>query len=132
MQLGLTLTTLPYDSGADFKSTGNALQSSGHTETRSCTRHPQQLAPRHTLGIECQIADGQGEQLNRLLAGYFDRVKQALEMQLPDGPSDRLRASMAVRSIATMTTMWIFNSNVWSAFNIWHSVRLMQAGNLLW
>ena len=39
------------------------------------------------MGIECQIADGQGEQLNRLLAGYFDRVKQALEMQLPDGPS---------------------------------------------
>ena len=28
-----------------------------------------------------------GEQLNRLLAGYFDRVKQTLEMQLPDGPS---------------------------------------------
>ena len=29
MQLGLTLTTLPYDSGVDFKSTGNALQISG-------------------------------------------------------------------------------------------------------
>ena len=28
-----------------------------------------------------------GEQLNRLLAGYFDRGKQMLEMQLPDGPS---------------------------------------------
>ena len=28
-----------------------------------------------------------GEQLNRLLAGYFDREKQTLEMQLPDGPS---------------------------------------------
>ena len=28
-----------------------------------------------------------GEQLNRLLAGYFDRGKQTLEMQLPDGPS---------------------------------------------
>ena len=27
--LGLTLTTLPYDSGVDFKSTGNALQISG-------------------------------------------------------------------------------------------------------
>ena len=28
-----------------------------------------------------------GEQLNRLLAGYFERGKQTLEMQLPDGPS---------------------------------------------
>ena len=28
-----------------------------------------------------------GEQLNRLLAGYFDRGKHTLEMQLPDGPS---------------------------------------------
>ena len=28
-----------------------------------------------------------GEQLNRLLAGYFDRGKQTLEMQLQDGPS---------------------------------------------
>ena len=28
-----------------------------------------------------------GEELNRLLAGYFDRGKQTLEMQLPDGPS---------------------------------------------
>ena len=28
-----------------------------------------------------------GEQLNRLLAGYFDRGMQTLEMQLPDGPS---------------------------------------------
>ena len=79
-----------------------------------------------------------GEQLNRLLAGYFDREKQTLEMQLPDGPLQTdmrgllQRVNMAVRSIATMTTMWIFNSNVWSAFNIWHSVRLMQAGNLLW
>ena len=28
-----------------------------------------------------------GEQLTRLLAGHFDRGKQTLEMQLPDGPS---------------------------------------------
>ena len=28
-----------------------------------------------------------GEQLNRLVAGYFDRGKQTLEMQLPDGSS---------------------------------------------
>ena len=28
-----------------------------------------------------------GDQLNRLLAGHFDRGKQTLEMQLPDGPS---------------------------------------------
>ena len=25
--------------------------------------------------------------MNRLLAGYFDREKQTLEMQFPDGPS---------------------------------------------
>ena len=28
-----------------------------------------------------------GEQLNILLVGFFDRGKQSLEMQLPDGPS---------------------------------------------
>ena len=79
-----------------------------------------------------------GEQLNRLLAGYFDRGKQTLEMQLPDGPSSDRHAWAAAAGehgrevYVTMTTMWIVNSNVWSAFNIWHSVRLMQAGNLLW
>ena len=35
------------------------------------------------------------EQLNRLLAGYFDRGKQTLEMQLPDGPSSDGHASAA-------------------------------------
>ena len=33
-----------------------------------------------------------GEQRNRLLAGYFDREKQTLEMQLPDGPSSNRHA----------------------------------------
>ena len=33
-----------------------------------------------------------GEQLNRLLAGYFDRRKQTLEMQLPDDPSSERHA----------------------------------------
>ena len=33
-----------------------------------------------------------GEQLNRLLAGYFDRGKQTLEMQLSDGPSSDIHA----------------------------------------
>ena len=33
-----------------------------------------------------------GEQLNKLLAGYFDRVKQTLEMQLPDGLSSERHA----------------------------------------
>ena len=33
-----------------------------------------------------------GEQLNRLLAGYFDRGKQTLDMQLPDGPSSKRHA----------------------------------------
>ena len=28
-----------------------------------------------------------GEQLDRLLAGYFERGKQTLELQVPDGPS---------------------------------------------
>ena len=32
-----------------------------------------------------------GEQLSGLLAGYFDRGKQTLEMQLPDGPSSDTR-----------------------------------------
>ena len=36
-----------------------------------------------------------GEQLNRLLAGYFDRWKQTLEMQLPDGPSSDRHAWVA-------------------------------------
>ena len=75
-----------------------------------------------------------GEQLNRLLAGFFDRGKQTLEMQLPDGPSsDRHAWAAAVgehgRSIGTTTTMRIFNSNVWSVFSIWHSVRLRQVGS---
>ena len=75
-----------------------------------------------------------GEQLNILLATYFDRGKQTLEIQLPDGPSSDtrgllLRVNMAARSIVTTTTMWIFNCNVWFAFSIWHSVRLRQVGN---
>ena len=36
-----------------------------------------------------------GDQLNRLLAGYFDRGKQTLEMQLPDGPSSDRHAWVA-------------------------------------
>ena len=36
------------------------------------------------------------EQLNRLLAGYFDRGKQTQEMQLPDGPSSDRHAWAAV------------------------------------
>ena len=37
--------------------------------------------------IRAKMRMVKGEQLNRLLAGYFDRVNQTLEMQLPDGPS---------------------------------------------
>ena len=40
---------------------------------------------RRELNAKLRIV--KGEQLNRLLAGYFDRGKQTLEMQLPDGPS---------------------------------------------
>ena len=61
-----------------------------------------------------------GEQLNILLAGYFDRGKQTLEMQL------LLRVNMAARFIVTTTTMCIFKCNVWFAFSIWG--RLATAG----
>ena len=37
-----------------------------------------------------------GEQLNRLLAGYFDRGKQTLDLQLPDFPSSDRQAWAAV------------------------------------
>ena len=77
------------------------------------------------------------EQLNRLLAGYFDRGKQTLEMQLPDGPSSD-RHAWAVAAGEHGREVYrddnnneVFNSNVWFAFSIWHSVRLRQVGNLL-
>ena len=38
---------------------------------------------------------GNEEQLNILLAGYFDRGKQTLDMQLPDGPSSDRHALAA-------------------------------------
>ena len=64
------------------------------------------------------------------LAGNFDRGKQTLGMQLPDGPSSDRHAWAAVaRFIVMTTTMWIFKCNVWFDFNIWHSVRLRQVGN---
>ena len=40
---------------------------------------------RRDLNVQSRM--DKGEQLNRLVAGYFDRGKQMLEMQLPDGPS---------------------------------------------
>ena len=40
--------------------------------------------------LNVKLRTDKGEQLNRLVAGYFDRGKQTLEMQLPDGlSSDR-------------------------------------------
>ena len=40
--------------------------------------------------LNAKLRMDKGEQLNRLVAGYFDRGKQTFEMQLPDGPfSDR-------------------------------------------
>ena len=49
-----------------------------------------------------------GEQMNRLHAGYFDRVKQTLEVQLPGGPSSvgcRSGVNMAAMFIVMITTM---------------------------
>ena len=40
-----------------------------------------------------------GEQLNRLLAGYFDRGKQTLDMQLPDISSSDRHAWAAAREV---------------------------------
>ena len=37
--------------------------------------------------VNAKLRIVKGEQLNRLLAGYFDRGKQTLEMQFADGPS---------------------------------------------
>ena len=42
--------------------------------------------------LNAKLRMDKGEQLNRLVAGYFDRVKQTLEMQLPDGPSSHRHA----------------------------------------
>ena len=81
-----------------------------------------------------------GEQLNILLAVYFDRGKGTLEMQLPDGRSSD-RHAWAAAAAAGQHGREVFrdddnnvdiNSNVWSAFKIWHSVRMRQVGNLLW
>ena len=53
-----------------------------------------------------------GEQVNRLLAGYFDRVKQTLEMQLPDGPSSDRHAWAAAAGEHGREVYR--DSNVWS------------------
>ena len=37
--------------------------------------------------LNAKLRTVKGEQLNILFAGYFDRGKQTLEMQFPDGPS---------------------------------------------
>ena len=87
MLLGLTLTTLPYDNGVDFKSTGNALQISGplRQEAARDIRISLRRDIRRELNAKLRLV--KEEQLNILLAGYFDRGKQTLEMQLQDGPS---------------------------------------------
>ena len=74
------------------------------------------------------------EQLNRLLAGYFDRGKQTLEMQLPDGPSsDRHAWAVAAgkhgREIyRDDNNMWMYKCNVWFVFSIWHTFLKMTCG----
>ena len=54
--------------------------------------------------------------VNRLLAGFFVRGKQTLEMQLQDGllrtSGLPQRVNMAVKSVATTTTMPMSNDNV--------------------
>ena len=87
MQLGSTLTTLPYDIGADFRSTGNALQSSGPHRQEAARDIRISLRRDIRRELNAQLRMVKGEQLNRFLAGYFDRGKQKLEMQLQDGPS---------------------------------------------
>ena len=72
-----------------------------------------------------------GEQLNRLVAGYFDRGKQTLEMQLPDGPSSDRHAWAAAAGDHGRQVYRDDNNNVsvWFNFNNWHSARLRPAGN---
>ena len=59
-----------------------------------------------------------GEQLDRLVSGYFDRGKQSFEMQLEDGPSTNrdmlgllLRMNMAVKSTVIMRMMKLLKKN---------------------
>ena len=53
-----------------------------------------------------------GEQLNILLAGYFDREKQTLEMQLPDGPSSDKHAWAAAAGEHSREVLRDDNNNV--------------------
>ena len=79
-----------------------------------------------------------GEQLNRLLAGYFDRGEQTLEMQLPDGLSSNKHDWAAAayengrETIVTTKMMKLPNKNDWFAFSNWPNVKSKQVGNLLW
>ena len=56
-----------------------------------------------------------GEQLNRLLAGYFDRGKQTLEIQLPDGPSSDRHASLLVSLQSQFTQIPHWSDDRWKA-----------------
>ena len=38
------------------------------------------------LELTAKLRMVKGQQLDRLLAGYFERGKETLEMQVPDGP----------------------------------------------
>ena len=48
-----------------------------------------------------------GEQLNRLLAVYFDWGKQTLEMQLPDGPSSDRHAWAAAAGVGRLRDLML-------------------------
>ena len=53
----------------------------------------------HKRELTARLRIVKGQQLDRLLAGYLERGKEALEMQLPDGPSgDRHAWAAAARA----------------------------------
>ena len=71
-----------------LRSTGNALAELRATLRQEAARDIRiNLRSDKRRELTAKLRMVKGEQLNRLLAGYFDREKQTLEMQLPDGPS---------------------------------------------
>ena len=73
--------------------------------------------------LNAKLRMDKGDQVNRLVAGYFDRGKQTLEMQLPDGPSSDRHAWAAAAGDYGREVYRDDNNNVW------HNVRLRQVRN---
>ena len=65
-----------------------------------------------------------GEQLDRLLAGYFERGKQTLEMQLPGGPSADRHAWAAAAVDAQLQRL--------TCLQLLAQREMARGGNLLW